>query len=92
MNKLRVAEYKQRDWLDWLAITEFVVNNKIHVATKVLSFIAKYKRKLKVKTDIRKKEKIEEVIEFTERIRKVQEKAGAVLRKTQEKMKRQANK
>ena len=92
MNKLRVAEYKQRDWLDWLAITEFVVNNKVHVATKVLSFIAKYKRKLKVKTDIRKKEKIEEVIEFTERIRKVQEKAGAVLRKTQEKMKRQANK
>ena len=92
MNKLRVAEYKQRDWLDWLAITEFVVNNKIHVATKVLSFIEKYKRKLKVKTDIRKKEKIEEVIEFTERIRKVQEKAGAVLRKTQEEMKRQANK
>ena len=92
MNKLRVAEYKQRDWLDWLAITEFVVNNKVHVATKVLSFIAKYKRKLKVKTDIRKKEKIEEVIEFTERIRKVQEKAGAVLRKTQEEMKRQANK
>ena len=92
MNKLRVAEYKQRDWLDWLAITEFVVNNKVHVATKVLSFIAKYKRKLKVKTDIRKKEKIEEIIEFTERIRKVQEKAGAVLRKTQEEMKRQANK
>ncbi len=57
-----------------------------------MSFIAKYKRKLKVKTDIRKKEKIEEVIEFTERIRKVQEKAGAVLRKTQEEMKRQANK
>ena len=92
MNKLRVAEYKQRDWLDWLAITEFVVNNKVYVATKVLSFIAKYKRKLKVKTDIRKKEKIEKLIEFTERIRKVQEKAGAVLRKTQEEMKRQANK
>ena len=37
--------------------------------------------------DIRRKGKMEKVTEFTERIKKVQEKAGAILRKVQEKMK-----
>jgi len=34
-----------------------VVNNKVYVATKVLSFIANYERELRIKTDIRKKRK-----------------------------------
>ena len=38
------TEYRQRDWLEWLATAEFVVNNKIYMATKVLSFIANYGR------------------------------------------------
>ena len=37
--------------------------------------------------DIRKKEKVEKVTEFAERMKKIQEKAEAVLRKAQEEMK-----
>ena len=31
------TEYRQRDWLKWLATAEFVVNNKVHLAMKVSS-------------------------------------------------------
>jgi len=41
--------------------------------------------------DIRKKGKVERVAEFVERMRKVHEEAGAVLKKVQEDMKRQAD-
>ena len=42
--------------------------------------------------DIRKKGKMEKATEFIERIKKVQEKAGAVLKKAQKEIKRQADK
>ena len=38
--------------------------------------------------DIRKKGKVEKATEFVERLKKVQEEAGAALRKAQEEMKR----
>ena len=38
--------------------------------------------------DIRKKGKVEKATEFVERLKKVQEEAGAALRKAQEKMKK----
>ena len=41
--------------------------------------------------DIRKKEKVESAMEFVERIKKVHEKAEAALKKTQEEMKRYAD-
>ena len=44
-------------------------------------FIANYRRKLRMGIDIRRKRKIEKVMEFVERIKKVQEEAGAALRK-----------
>jgi len=69
----------------------FVVNNKVHTVTKVLSFMANYGRELRMRADIRRKEKIEKAIEFAERMKKVQEKAGVVLRKVQEDVKRQAD-
>jgi len=50
---------------------EFVVNNKVHTATKVLPFIANYSRELRMEGNIRKKEKEEKVTEFIERMRKV---------------------
>ena len=37
------TKYRQRDQLEWLATMKFMVNNKIHVATKVLPFIGNYK-------------------------------------------------
>jgi len=70
-----------------LVTIEFVVNNKVHLATKVLPFIANYGRELRMGADIRRKEKVEKAIELTERMRRVQEEAEAVLRKAQKKMK-----
>ena len=84
-------EHRQRDWPEWLATAEFAVNNKTHTATKVLSFMANYGRELRMGGDIRKKGKMESTTEFVERMKKVHEKAGAALRKTQEEMKRYAD-
>ena len=71
-----------------MASAEFVVNNKIYIATKVSSFIANYKRELRMGGDIRKKGKVEIATEFVKRMKKVHEEAGAVLKKVQEEMKR----
>ena len=62
-------------------IAEFVVNNKIYSATKVSLFMANYKRELRMRTDIRRKEKMEKAIEFAERIKKVQKEAETVLKR-----------
>ena len=56
--------------------------------TKVLPFIANYGKELRMGGDIRKKGKVESATEFVEKMKKVQEEAGAALRKTQEEMKR----
>ena len=42
--------------------------------------------------DIRKKGKVKKATEFVERMKKIHEEAGAVLKKTQEDIKRQADK
>jgi len=57
--------------------------------TKVSLFIANYGREIRMGVDLRRKGKIEKATEFAERIRKVQEKVGAVLMRAQKKMKRQ---
>jgi len=71
---------------------EFAVNNKVHTAMKVSSFMANYERKLKMGDDIRKRGKVEKAMEFVERMKKVYEEAVAALKKAQEDMKRQADK
>ena len=81
-------EHRQRDWPEWLATAEFTINNKVHTATKVSPFIANYGKELRMGGDIRKKGKVESATEFVEKMKKVQEEAGAALRKTQEEMKR----
>ena len=58
---------------------------------KVLPFIANYRRELRMGGDIRKREKVEKVTEFVERMKKVHEEAEAALKKMQEDMKRQAD-
>ena len=74
------TEYKQSNWLEWLVTAEFAVNNKVHSAIKVLPFMANHGREIIMGADIRRKGKIEKVTEFVERIKKVQEEAGAILR------------
>jgi len=86
------VEHRQKDWLEWLALAEFVVNNKVHMATKVLPFMENYGRELRMGGDIRRKGKVEKVTEFVERMKQVQEEAGAALKKAQEDMKKQADK
>jgi len=86
------VDYRQKDWPEWLASAEFAVNNKVHTATKVLPFIANYRREIRIGGDIRKKEKIEKATELVERMKKVHEEARAALKKTQEDIKRQADK
>jgi len=85
------VDHRQKDWLEWLASAKFAVNNKVYTATKMSPFMANYNRELRMGGDIRKKEKVESVVEFVERIKKVYEEAGVALKKAQEDMKRQAN-
>ena len=74
-----------------MALAEFVINNKIHSTTKVSLFMASYGRKLRMGVDLRRKQKMEKVTEFAEKIRKIQEEAGVALTKVQEEMKKQAD-
>jgi len=85
------VDHRQKDWPEWLASAEFVVNNKTHTATKVSSFIANYGKEVRMGGDIRKKGKVESATEFVERMKKVYEKVEAALKKTQEEMKRYAD-
>ena len=58
-----------------------VVNNKIHLTTKISPFMANYSRELRMGADVRRKYKVEKATEFTERIKKVQKEAKTTLRK-----------
>jgi len=58
-----------------------VINNKVYSATKISLFMTNYKRELRMGADIRKKGIVEKAMEFVERMKKVQEKAEAVLKK-----------
>ena len=49
--------------------------------TKVFLFIANYGREMRMKANIRRKEKVKKVMEFIERMKKIQKEAGKVLRK-----------
>jgi len=84
-------EHRQKDWLEWLAAVEFAVNNKVHMATKVLPFIANYGKELRMEGDIRRKGKIESATTFVERMKKAHEEAEAALRKMQKEMKKYAD-
>jgi len=84
-------EHRQKDWPEWLAAAEFAINNKVHMATKVLPFMANYGKEMRMGGNIRKKGRVESATEFVERMKKVHEEAEAALRKTQEEMKRYAD-
>ena len=70
---------------------QFAVNNKVHMATKVSPFMANYGKELRMGGDIRRKGKVESATEFVQRMKRVQEEAEAALRKTQEEMKKYAD-
>ena len=84
-------EHRQKDWPEWLAMAEFAINNKVHMAIKTSPFMANYRKELRMGGDIKKKGKVESTTEFAERMKKVHEEAEVALRKTQEEMKRYAD-
>ena len=84
-------EHRQKDWPEWMAAVEFAINNKVHTATKVSPFMANYGREMRMGGDIRRKGKVESATEFVQRMKKVHEEAEAALRKTQEEMKKYAD-
>jgi len=76
------VNHRQKNWPEWLAMAEFMVNNKVHLATKISLFMENYRRKLRMEADIRKKGKVEKAMEFVKRIKKAQKEVGAALKKT----------
>ena len=72
-------------------MAEFAVNNKVYTVTKVLPFMANYGKEMRMGGDIRRKGKVESATKFVERMKKVHEEAEAALRKTQEEIKRYAD-
>ena len=42
------VEHRQKDWPEWLALVKFVVNNKVHMTTKVSPFMANYGNELRM--------------------------------------------
>ena len=72
-------------------IAEFAYNNKVQTSTKVSLFKANNGQDLHIGFKIRKKEKFERAKEFVIRMKEVHEKAEVVLRKSQEEMKKYAN-
>ena len=85
------VDHRQKDWLKWLVSVKFAINNKVYLTTKISLFMANYSRELRMEVDLRRKEKMEKATEFAERMRKVQEEAGAALIRAQEEMKKQAD-
>jgi len=75
------VDHRQKDWLEWLALAEFAVNNKVYTATKVLPFMANYGRELRMGSNIRKSGKVEKATEFIERMKKVHKEMGVALKK-----------
>jgi len=89
---LRVfIDHRQEQWLDWLGTAEFVYNNKIHIATKISPFKANYGQDPRMGFEGRRKRKYKAAGKFVERMKKIQEKAKAVLGKVQEEIKKFAN-
>jgi len=93
------VNHRQNNWAEWLATVEFAFNNKVHTATKTSPFQVNYGReprmgfdiRKKGKNDIRKKGKNEKAEEFVKEMKERHEEAKTVLVKSQEEMKRQAD-
>jgi len=85
------VNHRQNNWAEWLAMTEFAFNNKVHTATKMSPFQVNYGREPRMGFDIRKKGKNEKAEEFVREIKERHEEARAALVKSQEEMKRQVD-
>jgi len=85
------VNHRQNNWAEWLAIAEFAFNNKVYTATKMSPFQVNYRREPRMGFDIRKKGKNKKAEKFVREMKERHEEARAALVKSQEEMKRQAN-
>jgi len=85
-------DHRQEQWPDWLMTVEFVYNNKVQTSTKVLPFKENIGQDLCMGFEMRKKGKFEKVEEFATRMKEVHEEVEAVLRKSQEEMRKYTDK
>ena len=81
-------DYRQSNWSEQLATTEFVFNNKIYTVIKSLPFKVNYRQELRMSFEIRKKRKHVKAEEFVKEIKEIHEEVKVVLTKLQEKMKK----
>ena len=89
---LRVfIDHRQEQQPDWLEITKFAYNNKIHLATKISPFKANYSQDPRIGFEERRKGKYEAVGRFIEKMRKIQEEVKVALAKVQEEMRKFAD-
>jgi len=72
-------------------MVEFAYNNRVQTSTKVSLFKVNNGRDPCMGFEIRKKGKFEKVEEFVMRMKEVHKEAEAALKKSQEEMKRYAN-
>jgi len=64
-------DHRQEQWLDWLGTAEFVYNNKIYTATKILLFKVNYGQDPRIGFKGRRKGKYEVAGKYVERMKKI---------------------
>jgi len=64
-------DHRQEQWLDWLETAEFVYNNKIYTATKILLFKVNYGQDPRIGFKGRRKGKYEVAGKYMERMKKI---------------------
>jgi len=84
-------DHRQEQWPEWLGMTEFAYNNKVHSSTRTSPFKANYRQDPRMGFEERKKEKYIGVEKFVERMKEIQEEAKVVLGKAQVDMKKYAD-
>jgi len=84
-------DHRQEQWPEWLGMTEFAYNNKVHSSTRTSPFKVNYRQDPRMGFEGRKKEKYIGVEKFVERMKKIQEEAKVVLGKAQVDMKKYAD-
>jgi len=86
-----LVDYHQKQWLDWLGTAKFAYNDKVNSLMKVLLFMANNGQNPKMGFELRKRGKVAKTKEFVKRMKKIEEKVQVVLKKAQEKMKKQVD-
>ena len=84
-------DFCQEQQLDWLAMVEFVYNNKVQTSTRVSLFKVNSGQELHMGFEIKKKRKFKRAKEFAKRIKEVYKKVEVVLKKSQKEIRKYAD-